>query len=561
MKHILIILVIGFLVYVNTLPNQFVWDDEEQIVKNPLVQNLSNLPLIFKSSTFYGGGGAPTGWFYRPMMTLSYLLNYWAWGGRPFGFHLFQVIIHLLNSVFIFLIFSRIFSREKISNSRLISFLMALVFVVHPANVEAVSYIAALQESLYTLFGLVVLFILTRVKDLQLKNYFLLGILVLLSLLSKESAVFIIPLIFVFLILYQKEKVGYWLGFSVTAALVYLFLRLGIAKIPLFAPNVGPVAESSLIQRLITIPYEIVSYLRIIFFPKDLFICQHALISNISDFRFWGYLALLGMLGMLGVCWGIRLKSKAFFFFVFWFFGALFLVLNIIPLDMTVAERWLYFPFIGFLGMVGIILGEVIRAFPKVFLSNLFLFCLVVLFSCLSLRTIIRNSSWHDGLTLYGHDVLLNPNAFDLQNNYGVELFRAGRLEEAKIHFERSIELYPRWWFAYNNLGVVYERKGDLAQARRLYEQTIKISDYYLAYENLAFLMLKTEPLPETIKFVEEGLEKLPLNTRLRTVLVVAYYRDNRYDQALIEAKRLFQLNPTLQNQQLLEAIIRREKI
>jgi len=77
----------------------------------------------------------------------------------------------------------------------------------------------------------------------------------------------------------------------------------------------------------------------------------------------------------------------------------------------------------------------------------------------------------------------------------------------------------------------------------------------------LAFLMLKTEPLPETIKFVEEGLEKLPLNTRLRTVLVVAYYRDNRYDQALIEAKRLFQLNPTLQNQQLLEAIIRREKI
>ena len=262
---------------------------------------------------------------------------------------------------------------------------------------------------------------------------------------------------------------------------------------------------------------------------------------------------------MLGVWWGIRLKSKVFFFFVFWFFGALFLVLNIIPLDMTVAERWLYFPFIGFLGAMGIVLGWIFQKFSQV---SCFIFCLfLILVILLATRTILRNSNWHDGLTLYAHDIQINEEAFDLQNNYGVELFRAGRFEEAKIHFERSIELYPRWWFAYNNLGVVYERKGDLAQARRLYEQTIKISDYYLAYENLAFLMLRTEPLPETIKFVEEGLEKLPLNTRLRTVLVVAYYRNNRYDQALIEAKRLFQLNPTLQNQQLLEAIIRREKI
>lgn len=561
MKQILIILAIGFLVYANILPNQFVWDDEEQIVKNPLVQNLSNLPFIFKSSTFYSGGGTPTGWFYRPMMTLSYLLNYWAWGGKPFGFHLFQIIIHLLNSVLIFLIFSKIFSREKISNSRLISFLMALIFAVHPANVEAVSYIAALQESLYTLFGLLALFILTRVKDFKLKNYFLLGILVLLSLLSKESAVFIIPLIFVFLILYQKEKVGYWFASSAMAFFGYLFLRLGVAKIPLFAPNIGPVAESSFIQRLITIPYEIVSYLRIIFFPKDLFISQHTLITKVSDFRFWGYLLLILPVVVFFTWFGIKRRSKLFAFFAFWFVGSLGLVLNIIPLDMIVAERWLYFPLIGFLGMMGIILGEVIRAFPKVFLSNLFLFCLVVLFSCLSLRTIIRNSNWNNGLTLFGHDILLNPDAFDLQNNYGVELFRAGRLEEAKIHFERSIELYPRWWFAYNNLGAVYERKGDLAQARKLYEQTIKISDYYLAYENLAFLMLKTEDLGETIEFIEGALKKLPLNIKLRAALVVAYYRHNNYDQALFEAKKLFQLSPTPGNSQLLQTIIRREKI
>jgi tetratricopeptide (TPR) repeat protein len=77
----------------------------------------------------------------------------------------------------------------------------------------------------------------------------------------------------------------------------------------------------------------------------------------------------------------------------------------------------------------------------------------------------------------------------------------------------------------------------------------------------LAFLLLKTEPEEKTIKFVESALKKLPLNSKLRTILAIAYYRQNNYDQALLEAKKLFQLSPTVETRQFLEAIIRREKI
>ncbi len=559
LQLILLILAAGALVYFNSLFNGFVWDDEEQIVKNTLVQNFSNLPLIFRYSTYYGGGGAPTGWFYRPMMTLSYLINYSLWGPNAFGFHFFQVIIHLLNAALIFLVFSEIFSREKLSNSKIVGFLTALVFVVHPANVEAVAYIAALQESLYTLFALSIFLVLLWFKKTQdFRYWFLLTFLLLLSLLSKESALFIIPLMFVFLFFFQKEKIVGWVFSSIFAFLGYLFLRLVVAQIPLLSPDIGPVAESSLSQRLTSLPYETVSYLRIIFFPKDLFISQHTLITDLSDFRFWGFLLLLLPCVAFFTWFGARKKSKLFFFFAFWFIGSLSLVLNIIPLDMIVAERWLYFPLIGFLGMMAMILAWFDR-FSRVsrLVVPLFLAAVVLL----GARTVIRNTNWHNGLTLYGHDIHLNPDAFDLQNNYGVELFRAGKIDEAKIHFERSIELYPRWWFAYNNLGAVYGRKGDLVQARRLYEQTLKISDYYSAYENLGFNLLKTASPEEAISFLVRAILKFPQNSRLRVALALVYYKEGRQKEAEKFAQEAYFLEPSAQNRALLETIISKEKI
>ena len=67
---------VGFLVYVNSLPNSFVWDDGEQIVNNAVIRSFSNLPELFKGSTFSSGGGSLSGTFYRPLVPISYLFNY-----------------------------------------------------------------------------------------------------------------------------------------------------------------------------------------------------------------------------------------------------------------------------------------------------------------------------------------------------------------------------------------------------------------------------------------------------------------------------------------------------
>ncbi len=380
-----------------------------------------------------------------------------------------------------------------------------------------------------------------------------------LALLSKESAIFLIPLIFLFLYFYQKVKFVYGVIIFPVILAFYFLLRLGVAHIPLTSVNVGPVAQASLTQRLISLPYELASYFRIIFFPKDLFVSQHFLVSSVSDFRFWGYLIFLVIMLSLLVWFWVKTKSRLFLFFVFWFFGSLSLVLNIIPLDMSVAERWLYFPLIGFLGMLTLFLVKLIQNWPKIF-PSVFVVLIGVIF-IFSGRTIARNHDWHDGLTLYSHDIKLNQEAFDLANNYGVELFRVGQIKEAKKYFEKSIELYPHWWFAYNNLGAVYEREGDLKKAQELYEKTIEISNYYLAYENLAFLLVGKSAFTEAVSFLKGAVDKFPQNPRLRLAFVLAYSEMGQFDQAQIQARVLYFLEPTQINRVLLETTITKKKI
>ncbi len=157
--YLALIISVGFLVYVNSLPNGFLWDDEEQIVNNLVIRSWSNLPLIFTSSTFYAGGAGLSGGFYRPLVTLSYLLNYHIWGLNPFGFRLFQIVFHLSNSVLLFFILRKILLAQGINLADEISFFAALLFTVHPANIESVVYLASIGEVLYVFFGLLAIWV------------------------------------------------------------------------------------------------------------------------------------------------------------------------------------------------------------------------------------------------------------------------------------------------------------------------------------------------------------------------------------------------------------------
>lgn len=533
-KSILIILIIGFLVYLPSLFNGFVWDDEEQIVNNTIIHSLSNTPLFFKGSTFNTGGAGLSGWYYKPLMTMSFAISYAFFKNNAFGFHLFQLIIHLLNSILVFLIFYHFFKKEPLT------LILSLIFAIHPGISEAVFYISATQEVLFTFFGLLTFYLAIKIKNLPLITI-ITFIFLTLALLSKEAAFVIIPILILYCLFFEKEKLLPLISGIFFSVFLYLFLRLFVARITFGFHKIVPIAKASFTERLITVPFILFSYLKLIFFPKDLAIAQHFVIKNIFDNHFYGSLILITFFLLLVIYYFLKLRSKIFNFFLFWYLASISLVLNIFPLDMTLAERWLYFPIIGMLGMVGWLIKE-LKATIKTKIIT------VSLLIILSLRTIIRGFDWRSGLSLFSHDISYSKNSFDLENNLGVELFRKGEIKESRKYFEESIKLAPEWWTNYNNLGAYYQHYGDLKKAEKLYRTSIKNGDYYLAYENLANILFSQKRFKEAISFCKESLKKLPYNLNLRFFLTLSYYQEKDFDNAEKSAYQLFLLSPSQEN-------------
>jgi tetratricopeptide (TPR) repeat protein len=545
-----ILIAAGFFVYANSLSNSFVWDDEEQVVNNTVIRDWNNAGLIFKSSTFYAGGAGLSGGFYRPLVTLSYFWNYSYWGLNPFGYHLTQLLIHCANAFLVFYLLKTIFEKNNIKNGRFAALAAALIFAVHPANVESVAYIGSVGEVMYVFFALLALVFFVKsldgVKTFAPQLFWGSFGLVFLGFLAKEAAIVVLPLMLVYLLLFLKASRSIYIKFFAGVAAVvvsYAFLRFFVAKIAPVSQFLAPIHGAPLWQRFVTIPYEILTYLGIILFPKDLSIWRHFVVALAADPRFWASLIALVAIAAVLLYYIARTKSKPFFFFALWFAIALAPILNIIPLDMTVAERWLYFPIIGFLGAVSLaVIGGAQKLSPNHQKIALAVFIIAIV--ALGMRTVARNADWRNGLSLYGHDIALaqviSPQgSFDLENNYGVELFRAGWIDEAGEHFKRSIMLQPKWASSQNNLGAVLERNGDLEGALAQYRIAADMN-YYLAYENIAGVLIKMKRHDEAKKFLEESLAKFPDNTRLQFNLALLYAADNIPNKKDAKQKALY---------------------
>jgi len=540
-KLILILVLTGFCLYFLSLFNEFVWDDEEQVVNNTVIQSISDIPYLFLGSTFNTGGtGSLTGVYYKPLMSVCFSLIYAIFKLNPFFYHLFQVSLHIFNSVLVFLVASRLFIKYLNNNNKYFKYfscVFALIFLIHPINVEAVVYVSALQDVLFLFFGMLSLFVIlykNEIKRIELFkniNFLLIStFLIFLSLLSKETGVLFIVINFFYIVLFEKKYIKKYIFYLTVMFGLYLFLRLVIAGIRFSKNNVVPIMNAPLEERLITLPKILFFYIKTFFYPKYLFISQHWIVSQVTFNDFYIPLMLVSLFFSIlflycYILWKKKRKElKLFFFFLIWFLVGISLHMQIFPLDMTVAERWFYFPIIGLLGMILCILIRNLN-FRNKKIRSLNLIFLLSISSILFYRSLMRSIDWGNGFSLFNNDQKLNSRAFDLENNLGVEYFRKGNFEEAKIHFRKSTELASNWWTNWNNLGVISQREGDLEQAENFYLESIKNGNYYLSYENYLGVLIVQEKYNEAQDFLEnDALLLFPYNQKLKQMY---YYLEN----------------------------------
>lgn len=537
LKAVGIIVLFGFIVYANSMFNSFVWDDLA-LFSISEYRSASNVSYFFIDHSMS---------FYRPIPVTILATLYTLFGTATFAYHMLALSIHIMNTILVFLLFRKFLAK-------LIAFFLSIIFLTHPMNIEAVAYISSIINPLFLFFGLSALFLVSNKKLGYLVKYSLISILLLLAILTKEAGfifMILIPFYMTFNIDFKFVKKDYiiLLVSYVFALIPYTFLRFFVTNVVSVENDYSPVPimQASIFERTITLPKTIYYYIHTFIYPKTLAISQNWLVKEINLNDFFIPLAVVIVffftLG-LGFVYLLKKKSKllkTYLFFTFWFLISWGIHWNIIPLDMTVADRWLYLAMIGLLGMIGVFVNE-IKAKNKN-INKIVVLTSIVFIVFLSVRTIVRNQDWKDPLTLYLNDVKYSKDSYDLELLIANELLNMSKYDEAKPHLLKSIELAPRFWGNWNSLGFYYEKIGDIDNAIDAYSTSIENNPgSNISYGYLADIYVNNKDPKEARGFLNKTLSKHPSDPYFILLSGVIDYRLGNKSKGIEQVLKAYSL-------------------
>ena len=554
-KALFLFLLLGAIVYGNGIFNKFLGDDNGLIVNNPVLHSVANIRTFFAGGSFYGGvTDKLVGIYYKPITNTFLSLIYTYFGPNFVAFHSFQILLHITNSFIVFLLFTHFFKKP-------LALALSLIFLVHPLNSEAVFYISATQDVLFFLFGMSAL-LLTMAKS---GSRSLLGAIpfLILSLLTKETGVIFLVVTSIYVFLYRKRQFILSLGLSGLILLGYIWVRFKTVGIFVNPAN-SPIGHLDLVARILNMPLILFFYIKTFLLPFSL-ASSYRWAHKTVDFAHV-FLPLFIDLVFLGTCVAgaiflhqkksLAAHLKAYIFFGLWLELGLLLHLQILPLDVTVADRWFYFPMVGILGMIGAVMTGVKVNFPKTRAQAVF----VVLLILLAVRTFSRSFDYRDYFTLATHDLVISPEAYDLEDVIGLEYLQRGRLDAARTHMEKSIQIYPNFQ-NYNNLGLLLFREGKYREAQEAFRKSLHLGEMYTVYENLAVIGLVLEDHQNNILFIKQGVKKFPQSAKLWTILAIEQYTLNQYADAKSAISNAYLYDQGPSTQYYYDAILRQEPL
>ena len=463
---------ITFICYANTLGNGLFYDDEDFIYKNVFVQEFSISDFFTKAVT---EGTGKTSNYYRPLLLITYGLEYKLFGNNGFIYHLDSMLIHFGAGIFLFLLL------EKLFNKRYVSLLTTILFLVHPVQTEAVSYVSGRGDPL-ALFFLVLTLYLSLSKN---KKYLILSFFTLiLALISKEIAIITAPLIVLTQITYHKKltrkKITNALFFSlpyVAITVFYGLLRLTSLNLQntLNFYNSENIYTTSLFVRINTFLTLLSDYFGLLFIPTTLFIDRNVSIYTIPTA--WSIFFLGLFLVLCFLAFKYFRQIPILFFSVFWFVIAFIPTSGITPINGIFYEHFLYFPSIGFFLLFSYVIFLLSTKTPG-FIRQLTMILLIAYLSFFCIRTIIRNGDWHDPITFYASTLQYTETA-RIRNNLAMAYAENGENNKAIDHYKRAIELYDVYPETHYNLGNTYLSLDKIIDAEKEYKKAIEIDPFF----------------------------------------------------------------------------------
>jgi len=493
----LLLAFIGIVVRSPALQGQRIWDDRYLSHDNPLIKSPLLVLETFRHYLFLDSFSA----HYRPVQNISFIVDYFFWNTNEFGFHLTNALLHAGSGVLLYLLLRELFASLSLRRAPLqvrdrlqrrlpwishSAFLIALLWLAHPVHSAAVDYISGRADSLAFFFAAAGWLLFLRARRIsrpfiRVSCYGLAALFGLLALLSREIAGVWIALFLAHLFFTEKCS-SFRLRIGATVCCLGLIgLYAELRQLPEHRLSLPAQAGWTAPVRAALMARALGDYGRLLIFPANLHM-ERTVFDPMScrsnaDWRNTigvEYLSILGLALFAVFVFGSVKKGRgqpARIFGASWFFAAYLPISNIVQLNATVAEHWLYLPSVGFLIFL---FGSVVEL-PMHYRRVVASFALFAAMG-LSVRSFIRSGDWANEETFYKHTLAAGGASGRVAVNLAQIYVRRGDYTTAEKMFRRVLESTPDYPIARNSLADLLYRQGKRAEAEKILDGSIKLA-------------------------------------------------------------------------------------
>jgi protein O-mannosyl-transferase len=575
---LIVIAFVGMVAYANTFSVPFQFDDDAYVVNNPVLRDFRS--FLHPGEIASGISRSPTGvppalrvaFTTRILGYLSLAINYHLHGLNVTGYHIVNLLIHILNAWLVYLILIQMFKGHFFSDDQTadaapatMAFAGALFFLCHPIQTQAVTYITSRFVLLASFFSFLSVFACIRfplsATRRHRRSWMIFSILALSAAMLTKEFTFAIPFIiglydFSFLPGTVREKLRALAPLALTLPIipVLVFIRqgsIGALDSTMRAITAADVSQITRVDYLLTQFKAIALYLKLLVLPVGQNIdhdipLQHSILDPAV---LGSFLLLLGLLILVGYGYYRSYRTrgcpelKFISFGIFWFFIAISVESSIIPLGEVVAEYRLYLPSVGII-MAFISLGAV--GIKRLSLNwKTFFACTAVLVMVLCGATVLRNRVWRSEISLWEDAAAKSPAKVRPHQNLGMYYSARGLLKQGLAELQRAVQIDPRSYELHNNLGVIYRQQGNFPAAVNEYREALRLEpEDPMAHYNLGNIYLSLGNLEEAIQEYQACARIAPDYDEVHNNLGIAYERNGQVEAAIAEFSKAIKLNP-----------------
>jgi len=509
-----IFLVLALLViYSQTINYDFVLlDDDVYVTNNPhFNQGLRSEGLKQAFSQAHGG-------FWIPLTWVSYMIDSQLYGMKPGGYHMTNILFHLLNTLLVFTVF------RKMTGDLWRSGFIAVMFAVHPIHVESVAWVAERKDLLFAFFWLLTMWgYLHYVRQPGIRRYLPVLLFFSAGLMAKPM---IVTLPFVLLLLdywplkrLQIQKTGQPNTINPVIPVTHLVLE----KLPLLVPavfisiltyfqqksfgDIASVSTSPMVDRIANALISYSKYIANMIWPRDLTVL-YPYPNTWPSWQVAGACLTLGLLSGLV----IKYFRKHPYLVVgwLWYLGVLVPVIGIIQFGaQPMADRYTYITFIGLYIMIAWGIPELLDnwRYKKVVLAS----AATVIILALMIGARAQTAYWTNSIRLFNHAIEVTRDNYLAHRNLGLALSYRGELDQALGHFKKALRINPKSARSYNDIGTYHMLKGQYDDSIGYFKKALYFQpNFPKAHNNLGLVLMAKKNYAEAAGHFQAALRADP---------------------------------------------------